>query len=109
MAIIRIIVPFYNEVEGISPIKDAFRSYFEKSKLDAQLFFVNDGSSDGSLPEIEKVCQNKSSFHFISFEKNAGLSSTIKAGFDYSRTDCVGYIDTYLQSYPWNFYILNHF
>lgn len=103
MASISIIVPIYNEVEGISPIKDTFRSYFEKTKLDAQLLFVNEGSTDGSLAEIEKVCQNESKVDFISFEKNGGLSSTKKAGFDYSRIDWVGYIDTDLQTNPLNF------
>jgi len=103
MASISIIVPVYNEVDGISAILAAFLPYLEKTQLDAQVLFVNDGSTDGSLQEIEKVCREKSNCHFISFEKNAGLSAAIKAGFDFSKTDWVGYIDADLQTSPLDF------
>lgn len=103
MTSISIVIPVFNEVEGISSIVEAFQPYFKKTKLDAHILFVNDGSTDGSLAEIEKVCQKESNCHFISFEKNAGLSSAIKAGFDYSKTDWVGYIDADLQTIPLDF------
>ena len=103
MASISIIIPVYNEEEGISAILESFRPYLKKTKLDAHLLFVNDGSTDGSLAEIKTVCQNEPNCHFISFEKNAGLSAAIKAGFDYSTSDWVGYIDADLQTSPMDF------
>jgi glycosyltransferase involved in cell wall biosynthesis len=103
MVSISIIIPVYNEVDGISAIVEAFQTYLKKTRLDAKILFVNDGSTDGSLLEIEKVCLKESNCHFISFEKNAGLSAAIKAGFDYSNTDWVGYIDADLQTSPSDF------
>ncbi|MEN2283263.1 glycosyltransferase family 2 protein [Algoriphagus sp. SE2] len=103
MSSISIIIPVYNEEEGISAVLESFRPYLKKIKLDAPLLFVNDGSTDGSLAEIKTVCQNEPNCHTISFEKNAGLIAAIKAGFDYSTSDWVGYIDTDLPNNPSEF------
>lgn len=103
MASITIVIPVYNEVAGISAIVEAFDPYFKETNLDAKVLFVNDGSTDNSLIEIEKACQSDKRFEFISFEKNEGLSAAIKAGFDYSKTDWVGYIDADLQTDPMDF------
>ncbi len=103
MASITIVIPVYNEEAGISAIVEAFGPYFKSTSLNAKVLFVNDGSTDQSLQEIEKVCLLNVHFEFISFEKNAGLSAAIKAGFDYSQSDWVGYIDADLQTDPMDF------
>ena len=55
---------------------------------------------------IEKICERNEAFHFISFEKNCGLSAAIKAGFDYADTPLIGYIDSDLQTDPEDFNLL---
>ena len=42
----------------------------------------------------------------MSFKKNSGLSAAIKAGFDYTNTSLVGYIDADLQTDPEDFNLL---
>ncbi len=98
-----IVVPIYNEVDGIDMLEREFQPYFEKSTMNPQVLLVDDGSTDGSLAKIRKLCQTNKRFHFISFDRNRGLSAAILAGFKYAKTDWLGYIDADLQTRPTDF------
>jgi glycosyltransferase involved in cell wall biosynthesis len=98
-----IIVPIYNEVDGIDMLEREFQPYFEKSTMNPQVLLVDDGSTDGSLAKIRKLCQSSPKFDYISFDRNRGLSAAILAGFKYAKTDWLGYIDADLQTRPTDF------
>lgn len=100
---ITVVIPVFNEAEGITRILPAFLPYFQQSKFDVKLLLVNDGSSDNSLEEIKKMKGQHPNVDYISFEKNTGLSAAIRAGFEYSFTEWVGYIDADLQTDPIDF------
>lgn len=101
-----VIVPIYNEFENLERLESELSAFLKKALVKAQILLVNDGSSDGSEAMIEKICHRQPDFHFISFEKNCGLSAAIKAGFDYADTPWVGYIDADLQTAPDDFNLL---
>ncbi len=101
-----IIVPVYNEVDNMYALEKAISEFLPKSIYKACALFVNDGSSDGSLARIQEVCARNKDFYYISFVKNAGLSAAIKAGFDYTCSDYVGYMDADLQTTPDDFNLL---
>ena len=67
------------------------------------MLFVDDGSSDGSLPALQEICSRNEAFFYISFGKNRGLSAALKAGFDYACSRYIGYIDADLQTDPEDF------
>jgi glycosyltransferase involved in cell wall biosynthesis len=101
-----IIIPVYNEQDNLDRVHQEMKQFLPKSKKKAKVLFVNDGSKDSSQMLIEEICRDNEEFTFISFEKNAGLSAAIKAGFDYADTPWVGYIDADLQTAPEDFNIL---
>jgi len=101
-----IIVPLFNEEENLHRVEKKMKEYISSSKVNTQVLFVNDGSKDNSERIIIDICQRNPEFKFISFEKNAGLSAAIKAGFDYSETNLTGYIDSDLQTDPFDFDLL---
>lgn len=101
-----IVVPVYNEEENLERVESEFLRYFEKATVKSNVLFVNDGSQDRSLQIIEEICERSPDFEFISFSQNCGLSAAIKAGFDYTNTELVGYIDSDLQTAPDDFNIL---
>lgn len=103
MTSISIIIPVYNEENGIESLENAFLPLFQKTNLSMNVLFVNDGSTDKSLDKIKELCLRNNSYSFISFDQNYGLSSAIKAGFDFSRSDWLGYIDADLQTDPKDF------
>jgi dolichol-phosphate mannosyltransferase len=104
-----IIIPVYNEEENLNRVHQQMKQFLAISKKKAKVLFVNDGSKDNSQLLIEKICKDNEEFTFISFEKNAGLSAAIKAGFDYTDTPWLGYIDADLQTAPEDFNILIEF
>jgi dolichol-phosphate mannosyltransferase len=103
MKALTVIIPVFNEEGNIPRIQEALSSYMEKSAFLVFGLFVNDGSKDKSLALIKKVCEEDSRFGFVSFAKNAGLSTAIKAGFDHAETNWVGYMDADLQTSPEDF------
>lgn len=101
-----IIVPVFNEEDNISRLERTLAAYLPESLRKACVLFVDDGSKDNSLAEIKEACSRNKDFFFISFEKNAGLSAAIKAGFDHACSPLVGYIDADLQTTPEDFNLL---
>ncbi len=101
-----IIVPVFNEEGNISHLEKAFADYLPKASRKACVLFVNDGSRDGSLDALKRICETNEAFFYISFVKNCGLSAAIKAGFDYVDSPLVGYMDADLQTTPEDFNLL---
>jgi dolichol-phosphate mannosyltransferase len=101
-----IIIPVYNEEDNLDRVYQEMKQFLTISKKKAKILFVNDGSKDNSQSIIEKICKDNEEFTFITFEKNTGLSAAIKAGFDYTDTPWVGYIDADLQTAPEDFNVL---
>ncbi len=101
-----IIVPVYNEEENLLRVEEKLNEYILSSKINCQILLVNDGSTDNSEELMKMICDRNTAFNYISFEKNCGLSAAIKAGFDHSTTNLTGYIDSDLQTDPFDFDLL---
>lgn len=101
-----IVVPVFNEKDNIHNLEEALTAFLPSCKVKACILFVDDGSSDGSLPLISEVCARHKEMFYISFSKNAGLSAAIKAGFDSAFSEYVGYMDADLQTTPEDFNLL---
>jgi len=101
-----IVVPVYNEEDNLERVESKLLEYSKKASVSTCILFVNDGSKDKSQKLIENICSKNSNFNYISFKENRGLSAAIKAGFDYTKTELVGYIDSDLQTAPEDFNLL---
>ncbi len=98
-----IIVPVYNEEDNIQMLEEKLGAYLPIASKSTCVLFVNDGSKDASEDGLKKICAQNEHFFYVSFEKNAGLSAAIKAGFDLAQSPFVGYIDADLQTAPEDF------
>lgn len=98
-----IIVPVFNEEESLPAFYEAMDAFLEQSPLPTTVLLVNDGSTDNSASLIRDKCAKTSRYHFLSLDRNRGLSTAIKAGFDHSTTSLTGYIDADLQTRPEDF------
>ena len=101
-----IVVPVYNEEDNLERVEKELLEYSKIASVPTCILFVNDGSKDRSQDLIEQICKRNDIFNFISFKENRGLSAAIKAGFDYTETELVGYIDSDLQTAPEDFNLL---
>lgn len=101
-----IIVPVYNEEDNLLRVEQALLDYIKIATIKTKVLFINDGSKDGSQELIDTICSRQPDFTFISFAENRGLSTAIKAGFDHTDTELLGYIDSDLQTTPEDFNLL---
>lgn len=102
-----IIVPFFNERENVPRLEEKLSDYLKKSICKSTcVLFVNDGSTDGGEVLVKEACGRNDHFHYISLEKNTGLSGALKAGIAQCHSPYVGYIDADLQTDPDDFDLL---
>ncbi|EKE18539.1 MAG: hypothetical protein ACD_9C00301G0001 [uncultured bacterium] len=96
---ISIVIPAYNEEKNIgliySKIKNVFFAYAEKYEF--EMIFVNDGSTDGTLKEIEKLASADENVKYIDFSRNFGKEIATTAGINNSQGDACIMIDADMQ------------
>jgi len=103
MALLSVIVPCYNEEENVSCFYDELmknNAFFEEKQLDLEVIYVDDGSADGTVPEIKKLAEKDKSVKMISFSRNFGKEAAIYAGFKKAAGDYVVMMDADLQDPP---------
>ena len=103
MALLSVIVPCYNEEENVKYFYDELmknQPFFEEKKLDLEVIYVDDGSSDATVSEIKKLAEKDERVKMISFSRNFGKEAAIYAGFRKAKGDYVVMMDADLQDPP---------
>ena len=97
---ISIIVPCYNEQESVPLFYKETKKVLDKLEEDYELIFVDDGSKDNTLDEIEKLSKKDRKVLYISFSRNFGKESAMYAGLRNCKGDYVAIMDADLQDPP---------
>jgi len=90
-----IVVPYFNELQRFN---EAYFDLIQSNKL-FQIYFVNDGSTDGTEKLIKSHYQSCSNVKIIGYDKNLGKAQAVKYGFsqviqDNKNADLIiGFID----------------
>ncbi|EKD46630.1 MAG: hypothetical protein ACD_67C00137G0002 [uncultured bacterium] len=100
MKTICIIIPARNEEKNILPIYTEIKKVIAShgNKYSFEILFVNDGSSDDTIGEIEKLALSDASVKFIDFSRNFGKEIATTAGINHSQAaDACIMLDADLQ------------
>ena len=99
MQLISIIIPAYNEEKNISLFFDKIKEILYKiNEYNFELVFINDGSSDNTYLEMEKlVSSEKIDVKIIDFSRNFGKEIALTAGLNICKGDAAIMIDADLQ------------
>lgn len=95
-----IILPSYNEADNIANTEAVLRTLLEREKIDYELVFVSDGSSDGTYEEIVKVSKTNPNVRGVQFSRNFGKEAAIFAGLQLSAGGASIVMDCDLQHPP---------
>lgn len=95
-----IVIPICNEKENIPILYRELLETLNSLKQNYEIIFVDDGSSDGSKDELEKIAEKDENVRVIHFRRNYGQTAALNAGFKYSRGAVVITIDGDLQNDP---------
>lgn len=98
---ISIVVPFYNEGEGVDLFYAKLNQIFNiESEVDFEVICIDDGSSDDTLIKLISITEKDPRYHVIELSRNFGKEPALTAGIDAATGDAVIPIDADLQDPP---------
>ena len=95
-----IVVPLYNEEENIHILYEKLKETLDPLGKEYEILFVDDGSTDRTLPLLEEIQSKDNRVIVLSLRRNFGQTAAFAAGFDFARGDIIVTIDGDLQNDP---------
>src|SRR5271157_4312234 len=96
-----VVCPCYNEAEVVSLFYQTVKSVLvSMTALDHQIIFVDDGSSDATLEQLNILAGEDQCVRVYSLSRNFGHQVALSAGLDMARGDAVIMMDSDLQHPP---------
>lgn len=93
---ISIVIPVFNEKESVAQLHDELISVLNAVGDDFEIIFIDDGSTDDTLIELQKL----KPVRIISFTRNFGKSQALQAGFHVAKGEYIFTMDGDLQDDP---------
>lgn len=96
-----LIVPVFNERESLPEFHNRTRAVLDGLPLDADILYVDDGSSDGSAEWLQALLEKEPRAALLQLSRNFGKEAAMSAGLDHAASaDAVVIIDADLQDPP---------
>jgi glycosyltransferase involved in cell wall biosynthesis len=96
--LVSVILPIHNERENLGPLLSEIRQAL--GGMPHEVVAVDDGSTDGSLGELERLAAADPRLRIVALEPRAGQSAAFAAGFDAARGEIVVTMDADGQHDP---------
>jgi len=98
---VSIVVPCYNEENNLLPFYERIRTALgHYTKENAQILFVDDGSTDTSWQKIEQLRANDPAVTGVRLSRNFGHQTALTCGLEHANGNRVLIIDADLQDPP---------
>lgn len=97
---VSIIVPIYNEEENIIELHKRLESVEQKSNLEFEYIYVDDGSKDNSFKLLKAMSLQKKQIKVLRFSRNFQHQEAVTAGINNCTGKCAVIIDADLQDPP---------
>ncbi len=97
---VSLVIPVYNEEENVAESYRELTDVLTGARYIYELIFVDDGSKDRTVENLQKVSANDQAVRIIQFRRNFGQTAAMAAGLEHSRYDIVVTLDGDLQNDP---------
>ncbi len=94
------VIPVFNEEESLAALHAELVEVARENGYEIEIVFVDDGSSDGSWSEIERLAGEDDRVRGVRFRRNFGKAAALDAGFGSARGEIVFTLDADLQDDP---------
>lgn len=98
--LISIIVPVFNGADLVAPCQAALAPVLDSLDGGAEVIYVDDGSSDGTIQALRSVQAADSRVRVLELAGNFGQHAAFTAGFEYARGRYLVTLDVDLQCDP---------
>ena len=95
-----IVVPVYNEEENVRPLFEKIQAVCEAIGETYEVLFVDDGSHDKTFAVLSELSKQEPQLIVVRFQKNAGQTAAMAAGFEFARGQRIISMDGDLQNDP---------
>jgi glycosyltransferase involved in cell wall biosynthesis len=95
-----IIIPVLNEQQSLRELHRQIDAVLSANSIEAELIFIDDGSTDGSWDVIEELARDDERVFGIRFRRNFGKAAALTAGMRSVRGETVLQMDADLQDDP---------
>lgn len=95
-----VVIPVFNEEENITVLYSRLTAALEDTHTDYEIIFVDDGSSDDSLNQLQNLSAKDKRVLVVELARNFGHQVAISAGLDFARGQAVAVMDADLQDPP---------
>ena len=91
--LLSVLVPVYNEIDVLPEFHRRLTGVLRGCVEAYEVVYVNDGSTDGSLAWLERLCAEDPDAALVDLSRNFGKEIAMAAGLDHVRGDAVVVID----------------
>jgi len=95
-----IVVPLYNEQDVVAELCQRLRTAVARLHGPAEIIFVDDGSTDGTLGILKALQFEDKTIRVVSLSRNFGHQAAVSAGLCHAEGDAVAVLDGDLQDPP---------
>src|SRR6188474_82306 len=93
MADLTIVIPAYNEADGIGPVLTRLSAVMTASGIEHEILVVDDGSTDGTGRMVHGLLGKVPCLRVIEHEHNRGYGAALKTGIQAASAPVVGITD----------------
>ncbi|MEP6922746.1 MAG: glycosyltransferase family 2 protein [bacterium] len=97
---ISVFLPVYNEEPNLRPLHSKLDQALAQLGRSAEVVFVDDGSSDGSLEVLREIASVDPRVRVVALKRNYGQTAAMAAGIDAARGNVLIPMDADLQNDP---------
>ena len=95
-----IFLPVFNEEPNLRPLQEKLNAALTALGRTAEVIYVDDGSTDGSLNVLRELAQRDSRVRVVALRSNYGQTAAMSAGIDAASGDVLIPMDADLQNDP---------
>jgi len=100
---ITVVIPVYNEEGNVKPLYKRVKKELERITPSHEILFIDDGSRDRTLENIEKIIGTDDRVRAITFSRNFGKATALSVGFKNAKGRIIFTMDGDLQDDPKEF------
>ncbi len=98
--VLSVVVPVFNEADNLEPLCAEIHAALEPAGIDFEVVIADDGSTDSTPRELERLARRYPRLHWVTLRRNSGQTAALSAAIDRARGRVLVPMDGDLQNDP---------